>query len=283
MNTPPACIDAVIVAYNSGPELHEAVDLLLASPLLLTVTVVDNASSDGCVAALADLRDPRLQVLVQTENLGFGRGVNLGAAGGKAPWLLVLNPDCELPPSQLEQLLTLAMSEADLGVASAQLVFVDGRLEPASLRFNPTPRRVFNQLTGLSWLGWGEGLAINPRPGRNEVEACSGALMLLPRAVFEQYGGFDPGYFLHCEDLDLCRRLRDAELRIVVDAELLVLHHKGTSSRQRLAVLRHKQQGMLRYFRKFDAERHGRVMSGLIEVAATVLFALQRLWVRVRG
>ena len=66
--------------------------------------------------------------------------------------------------------------------------------------------------------------------GLVEVEATSGALMLLPRTVFEQLGGFDEGYVLHCEDLDLCRRVLDAGWRIAVDTSVPVTHLKGTSA-----------------------------------------------------
>lgn len=282
-----ADIDAIIVAYNSGAELQVAVTLLLSSPRLASLSVVDNASVDGCTEFLLRRDDPRVRLLRQTDNLGFGAAINLAAAAlpTPAPWLLLVNPDLELPPAQLDALRTWAGSEADLGAASAQLVFADGRPEPAALRRDPTPARVFRQLTGLARLfagrSWAEGITIAPQPGRQTVEACSGALMLLPRAAFDQVGGFDPGYFLHCEDLDLCRRLRQAGLRIVVDADLMVLHHKGTSSGNRLAVLRHKQAGMLRYFRSHDAAALPVWRRWLVERCATILFAAQRAVSRI--
>lgn len=283
-----ADIDAIIVAYNSGAELQVAVTLLLSSPRLASLSVVDNASVDGCTDFLAGRDDARVRLLRQSKNLGFGAAINLAAAAlaRPAPWLLLVNPDLELPAAQLDALRNWAGSEIDLGAASAQLVFADGRPEPAALRRDPTPARVLRQLTGLARLfagrSWAEGIAITPQPGRQTVDACSGALMLLPRSAFDQVGGFDPGYFLHCEDLDLCRRLRQAGRRIVVDADLMVLHHKGTSSGNRLAVLRHKQAGMLRYFRKFDAAGLPEWRRWLVECCAALLFAAQRAMSRIR-
>jgi GT2 family glycosyltransferase len=77
--------------------------------------------------------------------------------------------------------------------------------------------------------------------------------MLLPRQLFERLGGFDEAYFLHCEDLDLCRRVRDAGWRVLLAGDVRVLHGKGGSSRHRpVFVSRHKHRGMWRWFRKFD-------------------------------
>jgi GT2 family glycosyltransferase len=91
-------------------------------------------------------------------------------------------------------------------------------------------------------------------PNPEMVEAVSGALLLMPRAVFDRIGGFDPGYVLHCEDLDLCRRVLQAGLRVALASDVQVVHLKGTSSRRRpVWVEWQKHRGMLRYFRKFDA------------------------------
>lgn len=285
MQTITADVAAVIVAYNSGvADLQRSVALLLASPRIAELWVVDNASSDGSTDALAAHPDPRVHLLRQSANLGFGRAMNIGVAASRSPWLLLLNPDCELQPAALQRLLAHAESAAvaPLGVLSAQLVFGNGRREPAALRFDPTPLRVLVQLSGLWRLGL-RGIHQRPKPGLNEVQACSGALMLLPRLAFEAVDGFDPGYFLHAEDLDLCRRLRKVGRRIWVDADEPVLHHKGGSSAQRLTVLRHKQRGLLRYFDQHDAHRCGPLLAGCIRTLATLLFALQRAVLRLRG
>jgi hypothetical protein len=285
MQTMTADVAAVIVAYNSGAaDLQRAVDFLLASRRIGELLVIDNASTDGSTEALLAHADSRVRVLRQSSNLGFGRAMNVGAAASSRAWLLLLNPDCELHPASLERLLEQAAGTdvAPLGVLSAQLVFADGRKEPAALRFDPTPLRVFAQLSGLWRLGL-QGIHHRPAHGLNEVQACSGALMLLPRPAFDAVGGFDPSYFLHAEDLDLCRRLRQVGRRIFVDADEQVVHHKGGSSAQRLTVLRHKQQGLLHYFNQHDAPACGVLLAGCIRMLAVALFALQRGFLRLRG
>jgi len=90
------------------------------------------------------------------------------------------------------------------------------------------------------------------------VDAVSGALMLLPRALFARIGGFDEGYRLHAEDLDLCRRVRQAGGVVAIANDVEVLHVRGVSSRSRpLFVEWHKHRGLWRYFRKFEAGRRG--------------------------
>jgi N-acetylglucosaminyl-diphospho-decaprenol L-rhamnosyltransferase len=88
------------------------------------------------------------------------------------------------------------------------------------------------------------------------VDAISGALMLLPRAVFTRVGGFDEGYRLHAEDLDLCRRARAAGALVAVANDVCVVHIRGVSSRSRpFFVEWHKHRGLWRYFSKFEAQQ----------------------------
>ena len=102
-----------------------------------------------------------------------------------------------------------------------------------------------------------------------EVDAVSGALMLLPRALFDRVHGFDEAYRLHAEDLDLCRRIRMAGGRVAIANEVEVLHVRGVSSRSKpLFVEWHKHRGLWRYFSKFEAPRRG------IATRAAVLAAI---------
>jgi GT2 family glycosyltransferase len=126
------------------------------------------------------------------------------------------------------------------------------------------------------------GIAITPpanATGPSRVDAVSGALMLVPRAVFEQLGGFDQGYALHAEDLDLCRRVRDAGYEAVVAEGVRVTHFKGGSSRRApLRVAWHKHRGLWRYYQKFDAARQAWPLRALVWLAVFGHFALLSPW-----
>jgi len=176
-------------------------------------------------------------------------------AGGEA--LLVLNPDCMLEPETLSRMLDVQRMHPDAGVIGAVPCDADGTPDPASRRRDPLLRRSLNEMTGRVKRDASryEGVDVSgPMPDAViETENVSGALMLLPRAAFEQVGGFDEGYFLHCEDLDLCRRARDAGYKVLLAGNVRVRHAKGGSSAHRpVFVSYHKHRGMWRWFRKFD-------------------------------
>ncbi len=236
-------VAAVVVAHHSASTLPCCLEVLLRQPDLAELVLVDNGSSDDWRAQLP--ADPRLRIIANAGNPGFAVACNQGAAASRAPWLLFLNPDCFLEDASLAALLDLAAGEPRLGALGAELVDAAGAVDPASRRHAPTPGRV---------LGRRVPAAAGPHGAVDAVEAISGALMLLPREAFAAVGGFDEGYRLHCEDLDLCRRLR-AQGRVVAVANgVRVAHLRGVSSRRRpVWVEWQKHRGMLRYFRKFDA------------------------------
>jgi GT2 family glycosyltransferase len=98
-------------------------------------------------------------------------------------------------------------------------------------------------------------LGRDPKLDLQQVEAVSGALMLMPLGLFLQLGGFDEMFRMHVEDLDLCRRTRDAGYEVLVANDITVIHVGGVSSRARpLWVEWQKHTSFWRYFRKFEAE-----------------------------
>jgi GT2 family glycosyltransferase len=118
-----------------------------------------------------------------------------------------------------------------------------------------------------------------------EVENVSGALMLLRRTAFDRLGGFDPGYFLHCEDLDLCRRARDAGYKVLLAGDVRVRHGKGGSSAHRpVFVSWHKHRGMWRWFGKFDPAARRPPVRALVWCGIWLHFVASapRLWLRRR-
>ena len=248
----------IVVSADSGETLRDCVRRVLACQVPLELILVDNASADGVPQAIARAHEhePRLKVVYNRANLGFGPAVNRAAAQARGETLLVLNPDCMVDEASLRRLLGVLDDVPQAGLVGAVVCNAQGVPDPASYRRDPLLRRALVDLLGIP----GEGVNIEgAMPDRVvEAEAVSGALMLMRRALFERIGGFDEGYFLHCEDLDLCRRVRDAGRRVLLAGDVRVLHGKGGSSRHRpVFVSRYKHRGMWRWFRKFDpAARH---------------------------
>jgi GT2 family glycosyltransferase len=251
-SAPPAAADlsVLIVSHNSADVLPRCLEALAGQGgPRLEVIVVDNGSAER------PQHHPRLNELIcNPDNPGFAVACNQAAARARAPWLLFLNPDCFPEPGDLTRLLALgkqANVDADLGVLGVQLLNPDGSLQAASRRDDPTPQRLLGSL--LRGRARIEGAQREDRE-LADVDAISGALMLVPRAAFDAVGGFDQGYRLHFEDLDFCRRLRQRGLRVVFASALQITHLKGTSSRRRpLWVAWQKHRGWRRYFERFDA------------------------------
>lgn len=226
--------------------------------------------------------DARVHIVHNEANLGFGAGCNRGAASATGDALLFLNPDCRIEADTLSRIRIVADSDSRIGLIGVNIVGLDGQAEPASRRHDPLLRRALSSMTGLSrWQArWPALSGIDlPAPDPNSyienVDAVSGAFMYVRRNVFDGVGGFDEGYFLHCEDLDLCRRIRDARFRVVCANDVTVRHAKGTSSRARpVFVARHKHQGMWRWFTKFDPSARNPLLRAVVWLGLWAHFVL---------
>ncbi len=249
-------VAAVVVNYHAGAVLADCLQRLLACPELGELALVDNGSEPGeTEALLARLADPRVRHLAQPDNPGFAVACNRGARMVHAPWIAFVNPDCLVEPDTFTRMSVHAGDE-QLGVLGVQLVDAEGRPDPASARRDPLPRRALVTALGLERFGL-EGVHLATGAGSLvECDAVSGALMLVRREAFVAVGGFDEGYFMHAEDLDLCRRVRELGFAVRCERGVRVLHIKGVSSRRRpYRVMLAKHRGTLRYFGKFDAPR----------------------------
>lgn len=293
-------ISVIIVSYRCAETLPECVGRALATELAVEVLIVDNAPGDGSVSALQEALAPLRshdaatagywRVIEQPGNPGFAKACNLAAAQAQGRWLLLLNPDCYLPPDTVARLHARATELAGLGLLGVLLEDARGQVEAASMRRDPVPLRAIMSALGGARLARALGrpdwqMAISPPrlPGLVEVDAISGALMLIRRDRYLALGGLDEGYFLHCEDLDLCRRARAAGWHNYVDTRLRVPHWKGTSSAsQPLRVAWHKHRGMLRYYYRFDRAGTGWPLHLLLLTGAWTRILLQSPWLALR-
>jgi GT2 family glycosyltransferase len=281
----------IVVAADSGDGIADCAARVLASNVDVEFIVSDNASTDGSIERLAAryADEPRVRIVANGANLGFGAGVNRALALARGDTVLVLNPDCYIEPDSIEKLRAVLASRPRAGLVGVRVVDEAGIDEPASRRRDPTLARSLASVSGLAryegrW-PWLEGVNRPTAAGDAiaPVEAVSGALMFLPRDLFDALGGFDEGFFLHCEDLDLCRRVRDAGREVVYAGAIRVVHGKGGSSRHRpVFVAWHKHRGMWRWFVKFDRAARNPLVRGVVWIGLWARFALQlpRLWWR---
>jgi GT2 family glycosyltransferase len=183
----------------------------------LEVVVVDNASTDGVVEAIAD-RYPEVRVLETGRNDGFGRAHNLGASRARGRYVLVLNPDTVVEPGAIEALVRFADERASsgepVGVVAPQLLNPDGTDQRTARAFPTMSAGIFGRRSPLTrWFPnnpWSRRFLMADRtPDGNPwvVDWVSGAAMLVPRGLFDEVGGFDDDFFMHFEDAELCHRV----------------------------------------------------------------------------
>jgi GT2 family glycosyltransferase len=251
-------IAVVVVTHRSAETIGECLARLRAANGIVEIRVVDNASGDGTLEIVQRqaIADPRVRFIANPDNPGFAVACNQGAADSQSPWLAFVNPDCFVAADSLARLREHAASLGE-ALIGADLVGEDGVRDAAARRRDPDFKGMLAAMLrdpSRAQLG----VEVDPAQALQQVEAISGALMLLPRALFERIGGFDQGYRLHAEDLDLCRRVRDAGATVACANDVPVVHVRGVSSRSRpLFVEWHKHRGLWRYFSKFEAPRRG--------------------------
>ncbi len=263
----PGGIAAVVVTHDSAATIDACLRRLRAAEGVEAIRVVDNASGDDTMQIVQRhaLEDPRLRFIANPDNPGFAVACNQGAAEGAAPWLAFVNPDGFIETDTLLRLREHAASLAG-GLVGADLVGEDGVHDTAARRRDPDFAAMLRAPSRRDLSVARDGSALQ------RVDAISGALMLLPRELFARVGGFDAGYRLHAEDLDLCRRVRESGAVVACANDVVVTHVRGVSSRSRpLFVEWHKHRGFWRYFRKFDSDRHG-------IATRTAVFAM--IWMR---
>jgi GT2 family glycosyltransferase len=255
-------VDVVVVSFNSRDELRSCV-----SPLAgggdINVIVVDNDSTDGSPQAVADLPVTIIQL---DENHGFSRGCNVGWRSGDAPYVLFLNPDARIEESSLRRLISALEQQPAVGLVGPKLVGEDGTLHFSQRRF-PRLLSTFSDALFVHRLfprrRWAHEVIHDERAyGRAQSpEWVSGACMLVRRSALVAVGGFDEGFFLYCEDDDLCRRLWQTGHSVAYEPAAVATHVGGASA-PRSTLLPVVAASQLRYARKY----HGRAVALLFRL-----------------
>lgn len=268
-------LSVVVVNFNSGAFLEATTSALLASlPPGSELIVVDNDSSDS---STAPLRDHDGIIFVQLKkNVGFGAAANIGAARARNELIVFLNPDAFVPDGTLQRMADYLATHPESGLCGGLLLDFQGREQAGSRRYDPTLMR-----------SWGKAVRSivpmrmfptfdrhdEPLPSTSvQVDAISGACMMVRRKAHQEIDGFDEGFFLHFEDLDYCRRARDAGWDVGFVPEAPVFHYQGASgliTEDRL--LQHKHAGLARYLDKFGSQGKAPRVVRLLVLAALKL------------
>jgi GT2 family glycosyltransferase len=275
-------VTIVIVNYNAGRMLADCAELAVRDAG--QVIIVDNGSSDDSLALLSARAAglPAVRVVKNERNLGFAAACNIGASLAIGRFVLFLNPDCLLEVGAVQELVLTLERNAGAGMAGGLLLNDDGTEQAGARRAVPTPWRSLVRVCHLSrfearWPRLFSDFNLHRKPLPDdpiEVEAISGACTMLKREAMMQVGGWDEGYFLHCEDLDLCMRYRREGWSILFVPASRMVHYQGTCSRSRpLFVEWHKHRGMMRFYRKFFHHQYPGLLMWLVSIFVWTRFS----------
>jgi GT2 family glycosyltransferase len=253
-------LTTIIVSYNTRHLLDECLASLHAAEQAIgggACVVVDNASRDGSAEHLTE-HHPEVELIRLPSNVGFGRANNAALPRVHTPYVLLLNTDAFMTPESLQRSLDYMDSHPSCGVLGARLLNRDGSPQPSARRF-PTPWNVFLLQAGLE--RWFKGTPrIDPADwdadSAQECDWVPGCYYLIRKSVIDQIGLFDPLFFLYAEEVDLCRRVKNAGWQVHYFPGARVVHLGGESAKADGEVTASRQidalsiESNLLYFRK---------------------------------
>ena len=249
-------LSIIIVSYNTRELLKRCLESLIPNTGII---VVDNGSNDGSREFLRDLERRKyrnieenkkskslnlynreaissfaynsisLKVIFNKNNVGFAKANNQGIKIARGKYILLLNSDTQIRQGTLAKLIEFAEKHPEAGAIGARLLNPDSSVQP-SIYHLPTIGRAI----GEYWLGRKGTYEKYASMGKNpaEVEAVTGAAMLIPRRIIEKVGFLDERYFFYFEDLDFCRRVRRAGFKVYYLPSAEIIHHHGASGKE---------------------------------------------------
>lgn len=289
-------VTLVVVDYRNPELLARCLSRVFAAdpvPADVVVVDVDPLAELVLPETLAGVRDgPRLRVARTSDNPGYSAACNRGAEGATTEWLLFMNSDVMLEPDTLGAVLDEVGADPTVGIATCRLDLPGGGIDHACHRGIPSPldslwykarldrlfprSRRFGRYR-MTWLDTGT---------VHDVEACTGAFLLIRRAALEAVNGWDERYWFYAEDLDLCLRVSQAGWRVRYVGTTSAVHEKSSSShvRRRDGELAPEQLETRRRVRRAIVESHQRFYHEHLEADTArpvrwlveAMFALQR-------
>lgn len=229
-------LSIIIVNWNSAAFVKQCLESLYATTkgLEFEVVVVDNGSADECHEIVRE-HFPMVHFIQSEENLGFAGANNLGVKQCRGRNLLFLNPDTEIIGSALQELMSFLDGTSDAGIVGPKLLNSDLSMQTSCIQRFPSilNQTLDSELLRRMFAGsalWGTQPLLSDSVSPIPVDVIAGACLMMRSEVFEQAGGFDEGYFMYAEDVDLCFTAKQHGWKSYYVPSATVVHHGGRSS-----------------------------------------------------
>ncbi|PHR61616.1 MAG: glycosyl transferase [Robiginitomaculum sp.] len=275
-------ISIVMVTYHTGPSLLESLRAVLSDPDIYEIILVDNGNSAAArqrMWALAG-KHQHLRIIQGQGNIGFGRACNYGALMARGDYILFLNPDAVITKGAAMKMAECGQKLQAPWITGGLLETQTGVEQRGARRKELTPISAVITFTGLYKFPGVQSIHLEktPRPDKPiHMPVVSGACMMMDRVSFDILGGFDERYFLHVEDIDICRRARLAGGEVFFVPSAKVMHY-GSSSMVRIQKVEYEKfKGFVRYFWNYSSRFFAKVL--LVFAVPCMFFAIMgRAW-----
>ncbi|MCL4548449.1 MAG: glycosyltransferase [Bacteroidetes bacterium] len=232
-------LSIIIVNYNVKEFLLNMLDSVqkAAKTISAEIIVVDNASDDGSVESIKE-KFPSIKLIVNEKNIGFGAANNIAMLHALGKYFLLINPDTIVREDTFTKMISFFEQNPEAGIAGCKVLNADGTLQLACRRGFPGPWTSFTKVMGLSTLFPKSrlfaryNLTYLDENKTYEVDAVSGAFMMMRKQVYDKIGGFDREFFMYGEDLDLCYRTQQAGYKVFYVHSTEIIHYKGESTKR---------------------------------------------------
>ncbi len=278
-------LSVIILTFNSERNITACLESLMReSTLIKEIIVVDNHSKDNTVKLVKNSK-LKTKLIVNARNLGFSKGVNIGVNKSSGNKILILNPDTIIFPGSLARLIS-CQEITDAGVVGGKAIKVNGDIHNTFVRepgiligiFDFTNLRKifpFDYFHKKHYYLEAE-FPLNVK----EVDAVSGAFMLIERSVFEKIGLFDENFFMYLEDVDFCIRAKLKGFKIMFCPSAIIIHEGGASSRNKDRINHQAWSDSRRYYFKKHSSKIGNM---IIQLAFKLDDRITHIWQRVKS
>ena len=265
-------ISIIIVNYNASRLLKDCIDSIYreATTVPFDIWVADNDSTDTSVPMVRQ-NFPHVNLIENKENVGFAKANNQAIKKCTGDYILLLNPDTIVLQNAVEKTVDFMDENSTIGICGCKVLNEDGTLQFACRRSIPTPGVAFFRLTGLSRLFPNSKVMakynltyLNPNEA-NEVDAVSGAFLMVRKQVVDNIGTLDERFFMYGEELDWCLRTKKAGWKVMYYPDAEIIHYKGECSKHnsRKAAFEF-YRSMYLFHKKHFADNYNPIINGII-------------------